>query len=109
MILPAHDLRSHVARSSASICTIIRLYYSSYSKVSYSDVAPIVKYKIFWLDVPMNNIVEVQKLKTNEDAGNEKLSLHLFKSSSTSHVVTQVTSNQQIHNEIEVLSVLKSI
>lgn len=57
----------------------------------------------------MNDIIQVKVLQTNKDAGNEKFGLHLLESTSTAHMVTKVSTDKQIHDQIEVLSVLECV
>ncbi len=97
MVLPAHDLGSHVSWSATGVSTIIWLDQSSNSQICYSEITLFIKYQVLRLNISMNNIIQVQELQTNKYTPYEELSLHLFKSTPISHMVAQVTSNKQIH------------
>ena len=109
VVLPAHHLRSHVARSPAGVCRIVGLDESSNAEIGGSEVALVVKDQVFRFDVPMDDVVEVQVLEAHQDAGDEELCLHLLKPSPAAHVVAQVPADQQVHDQVEVFPVLKGV
>lgn len=55
----------------------------------------------------MNNLVFVQELQTDQYIGDEKLCLSFVEATPVSYVVAQVTTVEIVHDEIEVLAVLK--
>jgi len=57
----------------------------------------------------MDNAVIVHILQAYNDICDEKFGLRLNKFSSPSDVITQVSTIQIIHDEVKILSVLKSI
>ena len=57
----------------------------------------------------MNNIVQMQELEAIHDGGNKELCLLLSKSPSHAHMVPQVATSQQVHNQVQGFSILKSI
>ena len=57
----------------------------------------------------MNNVVQMQVLQGHENASYKEFCFHLFESSSTTHMISQISSDQQIHDQIQILSILKSI
>ena len=62
MILPAHDLRRHIARSATRIIAIVRLHCSGNAKICDPQIPFLIKYDIFRLDISMDNVIEMQKL-----------------------------------------------
>lgn len=73
MIHTTHDLRSHVSRSSRGVCCVIRGDVAGDTQVSYADISIRVEDKIFGFDVPVDDVVGVEVIKANKDAGDEKL------------------------------------
>jgi hypothetical protein len=63
---------THVSWSSTGVLSVFVLEDSSDSKVCDSDVSSIVKYKVFWFDISMDDVVVVQVFKSDEDASNKK-------------------------------------
>ncbi len=55
----------------------------------------------------MNNLLAVQVLQAEDDAGKEKSSLLLFKFSPVSKVISKVSTVAIIHNKEKILPVLK--
>jgi len=75
VILPAHDLRRHVARRARGIRSIISFQNSGNALVSYSQVAILLHNDVLWLDVPMNHILVVHVFEADDHACNHKFSL----------------------------------
>ena len=109
MVLPAHYFRGHVARSSTCVSIIVGLDHPSYAQVSGSEVSLVVKHQILWFDVPMDDVVEVKVLKSHQNAGNEEFCLHLLEPSPAAHVIPQITTHEQIHNEVEIFPILEGV
>ena len=93
MILSTHHFWSHVAWSPTGICGIIGLDETGNSKISGAKVAFIVKNEVLWLDVSMDDVVEMEIFETHQDAGDEELGLHLFETTTTAHMVAQISSH----------------
>ena len=72
MIEPAHHLRCHISGCTWGILCIFRSPNSCYSKISYSNITIIINYKIFWLNITMNNILFMAIFKTSNKTSNEK-------------------------------------
>jgi hypothetical protein len=51
----------------------------------------------------------MQKLKTNEDVGDKEFGLFLSKSPFVAQMIAKVTSIEVVHNEIEMLPILKCV
>lgn len=88
MVLPAHDFRCHISRSAAGVCAVVWLHHSCNPQISYSNVPFIIKHQVFRLDVAVDDVVEMQEFKTDEDAGNKELCLQLLEPTAISHMVT---------------------
>ena len=59
MILSAHDFWGHIARCPGCILRVLWVPKTSNTKISYSQIAPLVKDEILWLDVSMKNCIFV--------------------------------------------------
>jgi len=59
VILPAHYLRSHIARCSRSILSILRSPDPCNTKICDSDISLIIDHQVFWLDVPVDDLLLV--------------------------------------------------
>lgn len=57
----------------------------------------------------MDDVVEVQELQANQHAGYQEFGLCFLETTTATHVVSQVSADQQVHDEIEVLPILKGI
>ena len=100
VILPTHNLRCHIAWSTTSIGIIIGLDDSCNSEICDSDISLIIKDQILWLYITMYYIVQMEKLQSDQNASNKEFRLVLFKSSSTAHVIAEISSNKKIHYQI---------
>ena len=98
VILPAHDFRSHIARSSTCIFFIIGVPNSCDSKVCNSQISLTIKYNVFRFDVSMNNAVVVQVFKALNNTGSKEFGLEFIKSSVLSNVVSEISSSKIIHD-----------
>lgn len=57
----------------------------------------------------MDDVVQMEELECDKNAGNEELGFSFLEATSAAHMVSEVSTNQQIHNQIKVLPVLESI
>ena len=64
---------THISRSPAGITAIVLFINSCNSKVSDSDVSSCIKDQILRLDVTVDNVILLQILKAQNDAGNKEL------------------------------------
>jgi len=96
MVVLAHYFGGHVPRSTASFVTIVyvRDPLSSDTKVSQLEVAPRVEDQVLRLDVPMDNLVAVNRFQRMQQAGAEKTGLFLGKLPLASQVEAQVASKE---------------
>ena len=109
MVLPAHYFRSHIARGSTCVSIVVGLDHPSNAQVSGSEVSLIVKDQILWFDIPVDDVVEVEVFKSHQNAGNKKFGLHLLEPPPAAHVVPQITTHQQIHDEVEIFPILEGV
>lgn len=72
MVLPAHDLRGHIAWRARSILRIFSMPQAGDSQVSYPQITQLIEDQILWLDVTMQDCVLVQVLKAQEHAGDKE-------------------------------------
>lgn len=109
MVLSAHHLRSHVARSAACFLAVIRVPYSGDTEIGYSEVALIIEHQILRLNVPVQYGLPVDVLQSHYYASDEELSLLLGEAAVPRDVKAEITPGQQIHDQVEVLPVLKRV
>eukprot|EP00344_Euplotes_crassus_P010586 CAMPEP_0196996562 /NCGR_PEP_ID=MMETSP1380-20130617/2414_1 /TAXON_ID=5936 /ORGANISM="Euplotes crassus, Strain CT5" /LENGTH=121 /DNA_ID=CAMNT_0042412575 /DNA_START=933 /DNA_END=1298 /DNA_ORIENTATION=+ len=109
MVLAAHYFWSHITWSAASIFLIFGVPNSCYSKVSYPQISIVIKDDIFRLDVSVDNAVLVAVLKPKDDIGSEELGLQLSKPPMFTDVVPQVPSAKVVHDQVQIMPVLKSV
>lgn len=105
VIVFAHNFGSHVAWGSTSFIRIVGVWdpFSGYSKICQFQISIFVKYKILGLNISMDDVMTVDRLKSVDEASAEELSLFLRKSSLAGQVVSEVATQKQVHHQIEVL------
>lgn len=91
MVLPAHDLWSHITWSAAGILFIFGIPNSSYAEVCNSDVSFVIEYQIFRLDVPVDYTIIMKIFQTMDDTGCEELGLFLSKPPMLADMVSKVS------------------
>lgn len=109
MIFVTHHFRSHVTWSSTRIMGVVLLPLSGDSEISDSDIAIRFHDQIFWFDISVDNFIGVQIVQSQYDAGDEELSFVLVEPPTDSDVVPKVAPVQEVHDQVEVLFVLKRI
>lgn len=109
MVLPAHDFWSHVARCATSISTVIRLHYPRDTQIRNPQESLIIKHQILRLNIPMDDVIEMQELQSNDHTSNEKFGLIFSEPPPAAHMVPQIPTDQQIHYQIQVFPVLECI
>lgn len=124
MVRPAHNFRSHIARRSRSITAVLWFPYASNSEICQSKVTCstlLTTYRTFFLenqvlgfDIPVDDAIHVQVLQCHEHASHEKLyipliitGLLLIKLGVPNEVVPEISTIDQIHNQVEILPILK--
>jgi hypothetical protein len=109
MVLSAHNFGRHVARSSGCFARVIWSKDSGNSEVSQSQVALIVKNKILWFDISVDDLGLMDCVKSVDQAGDEESSLLFRKLLFSSDVITQISAQQKVHHQIKCLFVLEGV
>lgn len=109
MVLPAHDFRCHVTRCATRISTVVRLHYSRNTQVRDPQESLIIKHQILRLDISMDDVIEMQELQSNDHTSYEKLGLIFSESPPATHMIPQIPTDQQIHDQIQIFPVLECI
>ena len=109
MILSAHHFGSHVARSSTCVSAVVGLDYPCDTQIGGSKVTLVIKDQVLRLDISVDDVVEVEILKTDQNGSDEEFCFHLLEAPSAAHMVAEISSDQEIHDEVEVLSVLEGV
>lgn len=107
VVLATHDLRSHVARSAAGLLGVVWIPNAGYPEISHAQVSLIVEDQVLRLDVPVEDALAVDVLKSHHYASNEELCLLLAEAPVPRDVVSEIAPRQQVHHQIQVLSVLE--
>lgn len=92
MLLPIHDFRSHVARRSTCIIGVILPKLPRYSQICDPQISLRVQYQIFRFDIPVDDLILMHVIESNEDIGNKKFGLFFIEVSFVSKVVPQITT-----------------
>ena len=109
VVLPAHDLGCHVAGRSARLARVIGREYARDAEVGQAQVSLVVEDEVLWLDVAMNYQLVVHGLERVHQAGDEEAG-HLHRELTlSSDVVSQVTAEEQVHDEVEIHVVLEGV
>ena len=109
MVLPTHYLWCHVAWCSRSILTIFWSKNFRDAHVCNAYIAILLHYNILWLDVSMEHSLVVHIFKAKYHASQHELRLLLVESSSFTNVISEVTTSEQVTNQIKVFSVLECV
>jgi hypothetical protein len=91
------NLGSHVARRPRGVFHIVNFPLFADPKVSQSQIALLLKYNIFRLDVPMDEPFPVDVLQGLHQTSSEKLDLIFVESLLDTHVKPEVSSRRQVH------------
>ena len=109
MILGSDHFRCHISRSATCVFMVVGAGNPSDSQVGYSQIAFGVDDKILWFDVPMDDAILVEVVQTQKDAANKEFNDVLREFVISADLVAKITAGHQIHDEIEVFSVLESV
>ena len=72
MIHSADDLRGHISRRATSLLGIIILPFASDPKIRNPGIPIFLKHNILRLQIPMNNILRMHVLQSQENTANNK-------------------------------------
>lgn len=81
MILPTHDLRSHITRRSTRLLTVIRIPDASNPKISYPQIALVIENDILGLNISVQDTLIMDVLEGVSYAGNKESCLFLGETS----------------------------
>ena len=109
MVFTAKNLRCHVARSTAGVLVILLFELSTDAEVSDAEVPLGIEDYVFGFDVAMNYLISVEVFEGYDEISEEELGLDLGESTSASDMITEVSAVYVVHDEIDVLSVLKGV
>ena len=73
VVLPAHNLRGHVARRPRGVLGVVGVPHPGYPQVGDPQVAFIIKDQVLRLYVSVQDALPMQVLKTKKDTSNKKL------------------------------------
>ena len=90
MILPAHHFRSHIAWCTRGFLGVVRIPNPCNTEICHSQVAFVIKDKIFRFDISMQDALSVHIFQCNYYASNEELSLFLIELAMPSDVISQI-------------------
>jgi len=99
VILPAHDLGCHIARSTRGVVGVVRSPHSRDAKVCYADVAIVIEKQVLRLDIPMYDSTIMHVLKSNNDTSDEELGFLFVELLFLVLVKAQVASCDEICHE----------
>ncbi len=109
MVFTAKDLRRHVARSTACILVILLFELSADAEISDTEVPLGIEHYVFRFDIAMDYLTSVKVFEGYDEISEEELGLDLRESASASDMITEVSAVDVVHDEIDVLSVLKGV
>ena len=109
VVLAAHDLRGHVARCAAGLTGVVRGQDAGHSEVCESQIALIVEDQVLRLDVTMDDQLRMDGLEGVHQAGYEEAGDLHRKLALASNVISQITAQEQVHDQVEVHLILERI
>ena len=109
MIFTAKDLWRHVARSTTCILVILLFELSADAEISDTEVPLGIEHYVFRFDIAMDYLTSVKVFEGYDEISEEELGLDLRESASASDMITEVSAVDVVHDEIDVLSVLKGV
>lgn len=109
MILATHHFRCHIAGRARGILAILWFKNLGDSHISDANVAILFHDDVLRFDVTMDNSLVMHVLQAEHHACNHELCLWLCEPSTLADVVSQVTSCEQIRDQVQVFTVLEGI
>ena len=100
MILATHYFGSHVARCTRGVRGILGFQNFCDSHICDTDISILLHDNVFRLDISMNYALVMHVFETEHHASHHKLCFRFRESSSSADVVPQVTTCQQITDEV---------
>ena len=109
VVLSTHDLGGHVSWRATCLTCVIGGQNPSNTEIGQAQIALIVKYKILWLDISMNNKLGMNSIKCVNKACNEETGNFHGELAFTCDMVPQISSQKQIHHQVQVQCILEGI
>ena len=98
MVLSAHDFGSHVSGGARRLTGIVGGENLGDSEIGQSQVAVIVKNKIFRLDVSVNYVLSVDGFESVHQTGDKKLGGVFGELAAARDVVSEIPAEQEVHD-----------
>lgn len=111
VVVLAHYLGCHIPWCSTCLIRIVSIWYpfSGDTEVSQLQISVFVKDQVLRLDIPMDDIVSMHCFECVYQTSTEEPRLLLAESALACQVVAKVTTEQEVHHEIEVLGILEGV
>lgn len=109
MILSAHDFRGHVAGCAWGLTRIVRRPIPRDTEVSQPQIPVLLKHQVLRLYISVYNSSTVYDFECLNKTGDKEFGLILLKLALSCYMIAQIASQQEIHHQIQVLSILKSV
>ena len=107
VVLTAHHFRRHVAGRSTCVLRVVLTPDPSNSEVRDSKVPIIFNHQVLRLYVSMNDVLVVDVLEARDKARDKEPGRFFVELPVAANVVPQVSSREEVHNQVKVLTVLK--
>src|SRR5688572_15982243 len=98
MVLPAHDLRCHVAGRATGLLRVVWIPDASNAKIGDPQVAFLIENQIFRFDIAMQDGLVVHVLERVDDASCEEACLLLAETTMPRYMITKITTTQHVHH-----------
>lgn len=109
MIPPTDNLRRHIARRATRIRRIIGLILPGHPQIREPQIASPIKDQVLRLQIPMNDIIEMQVLQRCDNTRHHKFGLGLREFPAVAEVVAQVAAVYVVHDQVQGLRVLERV
>ncbi len=116
MVHPANNLWGHVSRCPTGFLCVVLFSLSSDSEVSNSSITIFLKHNILGFQVPVNNVAGVNILQGQDNAADHKLcsknintSLVFIKILIEAHMISEISTSQILHNQVQIVPVLEVV
>ena len=100
MVLPTHDLWCHIPWRSRSILTIFWSKNFRDAHVSNAYIARLLHNDVLWLDISMEHALIMHVFESEDHASQHEFRFILVKPSSFPNVIPEITTGQQVADQI---------
>jgi len=111
MVILAHDFRGHVPRSAAGFVAIIDIIdpLSCNTEIRKFEVALRIEHQVLGLYITVDDLMPMDSFQGMKKASTEKTGLVLGKPALSSQMKSEVSSQEQVHDQIQIFRVLECI